>query len=261
MSEIDRLITPEFIGRTADSAFTSENERAFCKRVWSTDPEIYQTRLKAIGFKGFGRVLDAGSGMGQWTLALARLNGKVDAIEISEERITFTKAVFQKCNSDTGIVQGSIEKMNYTDESFDAVFCYSVLLCTDYKASLREFYRVLKPGGKLYFNTNGLGWYLYNLIDGHNATSDFDPRKMAAETISNTLEYLSSGQHESGKSLVMPAHSTLQFCEEIGFEINASGGEGTLNPGGVENLRSFFKASYHDYEGVYEVLCTKKQRC
>lgn len=258
MSSSNNVLPAEFIGSTADLVFTSDNERAFCKRVWATDPEIYRNRLRAVGFEGLGRVLDAGSGMGQWTMAMAQINGQVDALEISSERIEFSKLLFQKCQANATVAQGSIEELNYPDAVFDGVFCYSVLLCTDYKRALREFHRVLKPGGKLYFNTNGLGWYLYNLIEGHNASADFDPRKMAADTINNTLQYLSNGHHAPGSSLVMPMSTTVQFCEEIGFRIEASGGDGTLNPGGVQNLKSFFKAEYYNYEGVYEVICTKR---
>jgi SAM-dependent methyltransferase len=60
---------------------------------------------------------------------------------------------------------GYLEKLAYADESFDAVFCYGVFMFTQMPLALREFHRVLKPGGRFYLNANSWGWYLHLLWD------------------------------------------------------------------------------------------------
>jgi len=46
-------------------------------------------------------------------------------------------------------VQGTIENLPFSDNVFDVVCCFSVLQYLNEEMAMREFYRVLKPGGKL----------------------------------------------------------------------------------------------------------------
>ncbi len=54
-------------------------------------------------------------------------------------------------------VQGVVEEIPFRAETFDAIYCDSVFEhIQDPKATCREFYRVLKPGGKVLINTNSI---------------------------------------------------------------------------------------------------------
>jgi len=46
-------------------------------------------------------------------------------------------------------VQGTIENLPFSDSVFDVVYCFSVLQYINEEMAMREFCRVLKPGGKL----------------------------------------------------------------------------------------------------------------
>ena len=71
------------------SAGLDPNSRGFCERVFSTDPSVYENRLKAIGFQDMDRVLDAGCGFGQWALVMAGMNREVHAIDVDPSRVEF----------------------------------------------------------------------------------------------------------------------------------------------------------------------------
>ncbi|HMO18890.1 MAG TPA: class I SAM-dependent methyltransferase [Oligoflexia bacterium] len=236
------------------------NDADFAKRVWSTDPEIYLNRLKAINFNNFDKVLDAGCGVGQWTLALSKLNKSIEAIEYCPNRFSFCKNLVTELNfKNVNFTEGSIESLPFDDAHFDAIFCYSVIFLTDFKKALKEFSRVLKVGGTLYLNANGLGWYLYNLIVGHNDTGNFNSKKMAIESISNSINYYALGKVNPGNSLIMPKQVTIHHLKEVGFVVNKIGPEGTISFSDIIP-KSFFKGEYFDDEGVYELVATKQEK-
>jgi ubiquinone/menaquinone biosynthesis C-methylase UbiE len=236
-----------------------DKDREFCERVWATPDEKYTNRLLNIGFNNMADVLDAGSGLGQWTVALRKLNKHVKTIEVQKDRLEFTKAAATELGiGNIEFFHGSIENLPFDDQSLDGIFSYSVILFTDYRKTLKEFHRVLRPGGKLYFNTNGMGWYIYNLIDQHNSTSSFSSRQMAIDAMQNTIRYYASGEYTPGHGIIMPKELILGELPGYGFEVVAEGDEGTINlTPGIE-INPFFKGKYYNMDGVYEVLCRKK---
>jgi len=232
------------------------NDINFFNRVWSSDFSIYQNRLKSISFSDHNIVLDAGCGVGQWSLVLSNLNKNVVSIDVCDKRINTLKEISKSLNI-TNITSSveSIDNLSFSDNSFDAIFCYSAIYFTDIKKTLKEFYRVLRKGGKLYFSTNGLGWYLHNLIDGHNSSSDFDSKQMAIDTLKNSIEYYSSGIKKPGQ-IVTPTQVIDRLLKEIGFKNIRCGADGTLKDLDLETI-SFYPESYYNNEGVYEILTTK----
>ncbi len=233
-------------------------DREFYERVWATDLDVYRERLKALGFEGLDDILDAGSGNGQWTLCLAERNTHVSAIDVSESRLNATKCLLDHLGvRNCDLINGTIESCELPDSAFDAIFSYSVLYFTDHRHSLREFFRVLKPGGVIYVCTNGLGWYIYNLLTPHNPSSDFDIREMAIEAIGNTFEFLAEGHRQPNAQLAISSQMLGSEAAAAGFADITLGGEGTLASRPGFTPQSFFESRYHGLEGVYEMLATK----
>ena len=236
----------------------SGNDFDFFNRVWNTPENIYLNRLKAIGFLNKAKVLDAGFGFGQWLIPISKLNIETVGIEYSYIRYeTMVKIVKDQNIQNIELLHGSIENIKLNDNEFDAVFCYSVIQHTDYRKSLAEFYRLLKPGGLLYFNSNGFGWYLHNLIEGHNSTSNFFSKQMAIDAIENSINYYSVGVHKLGTSIITPFAVLISTLEGLGFKKIIYGSEGTLNKNPSVEIKSFFKGKYLNHEGVIEFLCEK----
>jgi len=112
------------------------------------------------------RVLDLGSGSGRDCFILSKLvgeNGSVvgvditkEQIEVSRKYIDFHTKKFGYSKPNVSFVEGYIEKLNelgFPDNSFDIIVSNCVInLSPDKDSVLREAFRVLKPGGELYFS-------------------------------------------------------------------------------------------------------------
>ncbi len=94
-------------------------------------------------------VLELGCGTGYFTRELARSGADVVAIDVSPELLKIARA-----NTSAPNVQYQIQNayaLSYSERVFDSVVGSSVLHHLEIKDALRDIYRVLKPGGTIYF--------------------------------------------------------------------------------------------------------------
>ncbi|MCA0045286.1 methyltransferase domain-containing protein [Celeribacter litoreus] len=112
------------------------------------------------------RILDLGSGSGRDVYALAQYvgeNGQVVGVDMTDEQLDVARRheewhreKFGYATSNVAFHQGYIEKLDelpLEPESFDVIVSNCVLnLALDKPAVLREAYRLLKPGGEMYFS-------------------------------------------------------------------------------------------------------------
>jgi len=108
-----------------------------------------------LGLPGGAAVLDAGSGAGMLSREIMSRGFGVVAMDYSLGMLEKTRNLCQNGgNPGVTLAQGDVEAIPFKDESLDAVISLGVVsyLRTIDKA-LREFARVLKPGGVLIFST------------------------------------------------------------------------------------------------------------
>lgn len=98
-------------------------------------------------------VLDAGCGEGDAALRLAaRLSLRVDGVDLLDFNIAKAKAKAQHHGLEDRVHfwSGDYSELPYPDETLDGVYTLETLVhAADSTKVLKEFYRVLKPGGRL----------------------------------------------------------------------------------------------------------------
>lgn len=112
------------------------------------------------------RILDLGSGSGRDCYILSQLvgeNGFILGVDMTDEQLAIANQyidyhtnAFGYTKANVAFKQGYIEKLDelgLEDNSFDIIVSNCVInLSPDKESVLREAYRVLKPGGELYFS-------------------------------------------------------------------------------------------------------------
>jgi ubiquinone/menaquinone biosynthesis C-methylase UbiE len=97
-----------------------------------------------------GHYLDAGCGTGDFIPDLLDRSGSVTALDFAEDMIeqSRTRMARRHLDQQVSFVIGDVTNLEYDDNSFDAIIGVGLIeYLTDYRAALREFHRVLRPGG------------------------------------------------------------------------------------------------------------------
>jgi len=171
------------------------------------------------------RLLDAGCGPGSITLGLARKIAPGQVIGVDIEGSQFAKAAGEARREGLSVEfrVASVYDLPFPSHSFDAVFSHAVMShLSDAPASLREFHRVLKPGGLIGVRTGDLGGLL---ID---AESDAPARGFAA--------YIEQQKKNGGDPLV--GRKIGRLLRGAGFEVLKVGATYEVISDGASNFAS-----------------------
>ena len=118
----------------------------------------------------FDSALDVGIANGITSIPLARYFKKIDGIDISEKMLSSCEEQIKINNIENiHLHQMSADTLNFPDETFDTLYCFSTfILIANPMLAMKEFYRVLRPGGLAIIdipgklNLSGLFWsYFY----------------------------------------------------------------------------------------------------
>lgn len=128
-----------------DDPLIKAAERYWCSEEWLAVREL----LNGIT----GKALDVGAGRGIASYALAKEGLQITALEPDPSGLVGATAIRELAHESglpIAVVEEFSERLPFADGSFDLVFARAVLHHTrDLETACREFFRVLKPGGKL----------------------------------------------------------------------------------------------------------------
>jgi SAM-dependent methyltransferase len=183
---------------------------------------LVETMLERCGDLEDKKVLDIGMGNGLSTLALARRGAHALGIDISARAVEGANALISTLPEDVAS-RLSYRVMDATslglpEASFDVVTCLKTIWCfPDPVQALREFHRVLRPGGLIVIQLWGAECTLSQA--GASVLERFNPHQGQPQAVAGPRPDMSPGQleqllHEAGFSALLaePAYHARTFA-------------------------------------------------
>ena len=175
----------------------------FLNRLLSVGQDKYwrQRAIDLLDPMGNERILDVATGTGDMVIEVAKrnLSVKIFGIDFSQRMLDLGRIKIARngYNQAVSLQIGSGECLPFADESFDGVICaFGIRNFADVQLGLREFFRVLKPGGRVVvlefsipqnqFLKTAYEWYfnlilpkIGNIISGHSNAYSYLPESVA----------------------------------------------------------------------------------
>ncbi|MGH1541012.1 MAG: class I SAM-dependent methyltransferase [Arenicella sp.] len=121
---------------------------------------------KVVDYSAYANkdVLDVGCGLGTDLSRFARGGANCTGIDLSSQAIALAEKNFKQRNLHAHFKQMDGEQLEFADNSFDFIYCHTVLHFTPHpQKMINEIKRVLKPGGTALLMTINRGSWLYFL--------------------------------------------------------------------------------------------------
>lgn len=152
--------------------------------------------LERLGGRCEGqKVLEIGCGRGVGTeIILERFGaGEVHAFDLDPEMIDIARRRLAKYGQEKlRISVGDAEKIDAADSSYDAVFDFGIIHhIPEWQNSVKEVARVLKPGGKFYFEEvtqKALDRWIYRTFLKHPTENRFTGEAFVSELEKNGID-------------------------------------------------------------------------
>jgi len=130
--------------RATDSYFDEIEERRYGTHYHL--PELFESMDGE-----HRRLLEIGCGIGVDSIQLAKRGYQVTAVDLTETALAVARQFAAHRGVAIDFRLGNAERLDFPDESFDAVYSFGVLHHTpDIERSVAEVHRVLRPGGTAY---------------------------------------------------------------------------------------------------------------
>lgn len=211
--------------------------------------DYYRSRIQAIDFGGFSKVLDAACGWGQWSLVLSEINQNVVAVDLNLGGLEISaKAAIHYARNNIAFNAGDLHMLPFHDNVFEGVFCYGVLMYTREDIVVKELARVLKPGGRLYICSNGPSWPLYKVLK--IGLPRFDCRIMLGgiKILTNKILGDIIPGRFSGKLTYLRKRDVIRLLKDNNLEIIHYGAESSYGNSKVPALYGSFCGLPADFE-------------
>ena len=136
--ELERRLRAQWTESVQDWIETDQSVRTGMLNSWMLD---------TLGDVSGKSVIDVGCGEGRFSRLLSELGATVTGVDLTEALIE--RARLLGSHSETYLLGDAENLEGVRDESFDLAVSYIVLVdLLDYQRSIREAYRILRPGGR-----------------------------------------------------------------------------------------------------------------
>jgi ubiquinone/menaquinone biosynthesis C-methylase UbiE len=99
-------------------------------------------------------ILDVGVGFGKtlWNLDRTFHPDRIIGLDVDPEVLVQAEKEGRNCHANVELIQCNATQINLPDHSVDMIFCHQTFHhIVDQDSAIKEFYRVLNPGGRLLF--------------------------------------------------------------------------------------------------------------
>ena len=174
-----------------DIPFFDRMEMRYKKRAGGStenaDAPVFSKFIDYSSLKG-KKVLDIATGTGFATVTFSQHGADVTGIDLTEFATLATKKNLALRNLPGTALQMDAQKLEFPDATFDFVCAHGCLMhMPNTQEAVREIYRVLKPGGKVYAWMYHRGWYYWfnilfvrGVLCGKLFTNNFSQLKLTS---------------------------------------------------------------------------------
>lgn len=120
---------------------------------WNEPSEDIYYYLHLWSEKRNKKLLDLGAGIGRHSLLFAKNGFDVTAFDFSKEGLDKIESFADQLNLEMDLVNGNMNRLPFSSQSFDFVVAYNSIYHTDYDGLIRTIYeikRVLKANGEAF---------------------------------------------------------------------------------------------------------------
>lgn len=148
-----------------DLAYFDTADRKYIKHTepgtQHKDTPVFSNYIDFESLRG-KRVLDIATGTGFATVTFAKFGAQVTGIDLTDYAVAQTKRNFELRGLQGEVIKMDAQKLDFPDNTFDFVCAHGCLMhMPDTQGAVKEIYRVLKPGGKVYAWMYNKGWYYW----------------------------------------------------------------------------------------------------
>ena len=219
--------------------------------------------IEILNLASDDKVLEVGCGTGNTAVFIHTLTGaKVHGIDIDEEMITKTVKTASPYLDKLKFKIGSGENIPFEDNSFDVVISEGTTFFMDAKKALKEYCRVLKPGGRL--GMVEVSYFKLPTAELENLTSEvtrcYGMKPLLFDEWENQIKHIGFNLDSvNRKSMNMNMKTMIQsegFLNSIKMFINMM-----IKPKASKRMMQIMKHynKYHDYFG-YGIYTAHKQK-
>lgn len=187
--------------------------------------ELLNSLVNDLHIKPGDKVLEAGCGTGNLALKIKQKGAEVVGIDYSKEALD----IYKSKDKSVDVKQHDLtEKLPFPDESFDKIASNNVLYAIPQKyhsGIMKEFHRVLKPGGHIAMSNLRKGWSPYNIYkNGVKASAEKDGLLAAILLVTKVLIptikifYYNASLQTAEKNHFFKKGEQKQLLKEAGFK-------------------------------------------